>query len=213
MTSPFTQRISDAMPSDNELVLGTVTSVNPLVVNARGGPVNSPGTLGSYIPGLGDPVQMIREGATWLILGPSASGADATNAIAAYSNNTAAATTTGPGYSNVTGANLMFVKRFTSTRVRVDAAVGSFITVNPATKPRFGLDFTNQSGGTSVRVDLMEQVINPVSTHTTIAAHQLYGNIGAGTYSVQLLWLRVSGTGTLNINSDDWVSFIVAEVA
>lgn len=207
------QSIIGVLPSDNELVLGIVASINPLVVNVRGGTVNEPGTLGSYLPGVGDSVQMLRQDATWLILGASGSSADATDSIASFGANTPAATTAGAGYSNVTGARLDFVKRFESTRVRVDAAVGSFVTTNPNTKPRFGFDFINMSGGASVRVDMMEQTINPVSTHTTIAGHALFSGIGAGTYDVQLLWLRVSGTGTLNINADDWVSFTVEEVS
>lgn len=209
----FPQQITSSMPSDNELILGTVTSINPLIVAVRGGVVNRPGVLGSYIPGVGDPVQMMRQNATWLILGPSASSGDASNTISGYNNNTSAATTVSAAYTNINPAFASFTKRFASTSVRVDLSASSFITVAANTKPRFGFDFINNSGGASSRFDIMEMLINPLSTHTSFSASAKLAGVVAGSYTVQLIWLRVSGGGTLNINSDDWVSFLVSEVA
>lgn len=68
MTQPFPQKISEAMPSDNELMMGVVTDVTPLAVSLRGASV-SPGILGSYSPTVGDNVAVMREEATLLALG------------------------------------------------------------------------------------------------------------------------------------------------
>ena len=68
MTSPFAQKITDAMPSDNEMIISVVTGVNPLAVSQRG-TVIFPGTLGSYSPTIGDEVALLREEATLLALG------------------------------------------------------------------------------------------------------------------------------------------------
>lgn len=62
------QSIVEVLPSDNELVIGVVTDVTPLLVNTRGASI-SPGILGSYSPTIGDNVALLREGATYLALG------------------------------------------------------------------------------------------------------------------------------------------------
>lgn len=200
------------MPPDDELVAGVVTSISPLQVSVRGA-VIEPGTLGSYIPNVGDPVQMLRQDATWLALGSSVSGADATNSIAFFNDNTVSDTTASGTYTNVTGAVTTFLKRTAGSRVRVDGDVSAFVTGTANTKPRYGLDFISLDGFPTVRVDLMEMLINPLATHTVVSGSSVFTGITAGNWTVQLLWLRASGAGTLNINADDWVSFIVAEVA
>lgn len=207
------QRIAEAMPPDNELVVGVVASVDPLVVDVRGGTVLNPGTVGSYVPAAGDPVQMLRQDATWLILGASASSQDASLTTAGYNNNTAAATTASVNYTNVSPVRFDFTKRFASTLVRVDLSVSCF-TSAVATKPRFGIDFINASvNPPSPRVDVMEMLINTANEHTALSAHAVFGGFAAATYTVQLIWLRVSGAGTLTINADDWVSLLVTEVS
>lgn len=209
----FAQQITDAMPSDNELVVGVVTSVSPLLVAVRGGTNDSAGTVGSYVPAVGDTVQMLRQDATWLILGAAASGADATDTTAGYNNNTAAATTTNPAYTNINPVRFQFTKRFASTRVRVDLDVSCF-TSAVTTKPRYGIDFINTDVvPPSPRRDLAEMLINTANEHTTIGAHATFTGLAAGVYTAQLIWLRVSGAGTLTINADDWVSVLVTEVA
>lgn len=205
------QSIINAMPSDNELVIGTVQTVNPLTVAVRGGAVVMPGVVGSYIAAVGDTVQLIRQNATWLIIGAVASGDDATNTINGFNNNTAAATTTNPAYTNVNPVRFTFTKRFPGSRVRVDLDVSCF-TSAVTTKPRFGVDFINVPLG-SPRRDLTEMLINTANEHTTLGCHTTFSGFLAGEYTVQLIWLRVSGAGTLTINSDDWVSLLVSEVA
>lgn len=210
----FPQQIVNSLPPDNEMVTGTVTSTAPLIVSVRGGTVLNPGTLGSYLPVAGDVVQLMRQGATWLILGNNATSTDATNTIAAYSDNSITAATTSATYVNVTGAFLSFTKRFANSRVRVDMDVSCFISAVANTRPMFGLDFINLSGSPNTRVNVVTMLINPLSTHTVLAAGNLFSSISAGQYTVQLLWQRAAGTGQLNIAAtDDWLSFVVTEVA
>lgn len=73
MTQPLPQKIIEAMPSDNEMVIGTVVSGNPLVVNVRGGE-QSPGRLSTAALAAGDPVLLLRQEATWAALGKVISG-------------------------------------------------------------------------------------------------------------------------------------------
>lgn len=62
------QKIVEVLPPDNELVIGVVTGITPLVVDVRGGSV-TPGVLGSYSPTIGDNVALLRQDATYLALG------------------------------------------------------------------------------------------------------------------------------------------------
>lgn len=73
----FPQKIVEAMPSDNEMVIGTVVSGTPLTVNVRGGNIK-PGRLSTTGLSAGDPVALIREGETWLALGRMVSATTAT---------------------------------------------------------------------------------------------------------------------------------------
>lgn len=75
MTQPsaVTKAAKDQLPSDNELVIGVVTSGNPLTVNVRGEGVN-PGRLSTGEFMTGGTVALIREKGTWLALGQILSG-------------------------------------------------------------------------------------------------------------------------------------------
>lgn len=62
--------IQAVMPSDNELRFGIVATVSPLYVNFSGQPTAC-GKLASYVPVVGDNVAVLRQDATWLVLGSS----------------------------------------------------------------------------------------------------------------------------------------------
>jgi hypothetical protein len=208
MSDSISQAVSDTLPPDDELVSATVAAVNPLTLNIRGALVSeSLGVLGSYVPVLGDVVSVLRQDATWLVLGSTQPGTDATLSLAGY-NGTAADTTAAAAYTNLDPVRFDFVKRSALTRVRVDLSVSCYTTA-VTTKPRFGVDFINAP---TERRDIMEMLINTANEHTPMSAVTVFDGFAAGAYTVQLLWLRVSGAGTLTINADDWVSLLVTEV-
>jgi hypothetical protein len=214
MTETMAEAVQGALPSDNELVVGVVAAVNPLTVSVRGALISrSLGVLGSYIPAVGDNVQIIRQDASWLVLGVGNNGTDASLTLANYNSNTAAATTVLGTFTNVNPVRFAWTKRFASTRVRVDLSASCF-TSAIATKPRFGVDFINVAAvPPSPRVAMMEMLINTANEHVALSAQDVFSGFGVGTYQVQLIWLRVAGAGTLTINADDWVSLMVTEVA
>lgn len=70
----FPEAVADAMPSDNEMVVGTVAAANPLTVTVRGTDMqvsylnNSQDlVLGGFQ--VGETVVLMREESTWLVLG------------------------------------------------------------------------------------------------------------------------------------------------
>ena len=203
--------IGAVLPPDNELVVGTVTSVTPFIVTSRGGPINNPGVLGSYRPGLGDPVQMLRQDGTWLVMGASASAVDAAAGLGSYNLPGTADTTALGTYTNLDPVRFGFVKRLPGSTVIVDAHVSCYSTAI-ATSVLYGIDFLAMGGGAvSVRKDLMGMQLNNANLHTMISATAPFTGIAAGTYDVQILWRRTAGAGTLTINSDDWTSIMVTE--
>ena len=76
MTSSIAAAVEGVLPSDNELVIGVVTSGNPLAVSVRGGSPEGVGRLSTTGLSTGDNVALIREGATWLALGKMISKTD-----------------------------------------------------------------------------------------------------------------------------------------
>lgn len=214
MTSTLAGAVDGILPPDNELVTGIVTAVNPVTVSVRGASISeSLGVLGSYIPAVGDNVQLIRQDATWLVLGAGAGNTDASGTIANYNNNTAAAVTAAAAYANVNPVRFTWVKRFATTRVKVELSASCFTSVG-ATTPRFGVDFINTSVvPSSPRVNMVQMQINAANTHTPLVAQDIFPGFAAATYTIQLIWLRAAGGGTLTINADDWVSLMITEVA
>lgn len=99
MTDTLAGAIEDILPPDNELVIGEVVSGNPLVVSVRGGQPEGVGRLSTTGLSAGDPVALIREGATWLALGKMISGA--TTGLGLTSLHIA---TQGPGVLGLTAA-------------------------------------------------------------------------------------------------------------
>lgn len=205
------EAVGDVLPGDNELILATVLSVDPLRVDNRG--ASTPcGTLGSYIPAVGDPVVVLRQDATLVALGSSVSGADATNTVNGFNGAPSGDTTASAAYTNLDAVSFPFTKRLDSTAVRLDYAVSCYSTGAGNTKPQFGVDFISAAGPV-YRFDILAMLINPVSTHTPMSAVAKLPGIPAGEYTVQAIWLRVSGAGTLTVDADDWVSLMASEVA
>jgi hypothetical protein len=66
MTMP--DAITEALPPDDRMRIGTVASVDPLTVNVQGTLVPV-GRLGTYGPVVGEPTALLRQDQTWLALG------------------------------------------------------------------------------------------------------------------------------------------------
>lgn len=111
-------------------------------------------------------------------------------------------------YTNVGGtSSFSFTKLQTATRLRIDLATSQFFSAATA-----GVQYAALING----VDYMIAQLNPTtaaSQHLATAGFRYItgGTIPAGTFTVQLRWLRV-GTGTLNSDANDWLSFSCREL-
>lgn len=74
MTLP--DAITDALPPDDRMRIGTITSVNPTIVTVQGSEISA-SPVNTVNLNVGDTVAVLRQDASWLILGepiPPASG-------------------------------------------------------------------------------------------------------------------------------------------
>lgn len=114
--------------------------------------------------------------------------------------------TTSATYVDMTdGANVSFTKRRADTRIKVDFRMGCFLTGVGNTRPSYAVRING------VDYEVVTQMVNPTSTHTTLSSIRYISSIAAGAYTVQARWLRAAGTGTIVRNADDWITLEVSE--
>lgn len=198
----FPGAIADALPSDNEMRTGVVTAINPLTVALEGGTVVSPGRLGMYGPNLGDNVMLLRQDATWLVMGdvlgnastvPGAGITDMRQAIATGGLNATVTATVLPGAS------------LTFTTQRPGARYHAFYTVDWS---QIGATATTAVGeiflnGTAAVVGAPQNIFQGTTTVAPTGlrfpgAQNFMGTLGvAATYSLDLRIRRIGGADNM----------------
>jgi hypothetical protein len=113
--------------------------------------------------------------------------------------------TSSGSYANFASVSLDFVKQSSLTRVRVDLATAMFSSAT-STKVRMGIQFG------STDYDIINYFISQANVVVPVVGNVLLSGIGAGSYTATLRWLRVSGTGVLNVSSAEDVAVILTEV-
>lgn len=114
-------------------------------------------------------------------------------------------TTTSATYVNLAAPSSVSVTKLRNdTRIEVDLRLSCFLTVIGNTEPSFAVLLNG------VATEIISMLINPVSTHIPFSAKDFY-SVPAGTYTIQIQWRRVSGTGTLSRGTDDWISLSARE--
>jgi hypothetical protein len=109
-------------------------------------------------------------------------------------------------YTNVAGtSSFSFTKLLIDTRIRVDLATTQFFSAATA-----GVQYAALISGTDYQI----AALNPTTAggqHLTTAGFRYITGITAGTYTIQLRWLR-AGTGTMSSDALDWLSFSCREL-
>lgn len=131
-------------------------------------------------------------------------------------------TTTSGSFGDLpTPLSFTFVKRYDTTRVRMNLAVSMFATGGTDGGAVFGLKFSSADYG-NVTLDVMAHYINSGLNgfHVHFGGFKYAaggtwdgaGTLPAGTYTVSAQWARYTGGATLNLNADDRVSIDCIEV-
>lgn len=121
----------------------------------------------------------------------------------------ASTTSAWPTYVNmgtVEPVRFTYTKLYDETDVRVHANIQ--LSVNPGlTNTIFQL---NDGAGHTVEVG--RKFINAASTHGQISTVVRWRDLPSGTYTMNLQWARLSGTGTLSTGTDDVISLALKEI-
>lgn len=75
MTTKLAHQTQKTAGISNGMRTATVTAISPLTISVSGGEFSSGvGTLGSYLPKVGDVVAVFRQDSSWLVLGSTSPG-------------------------------------------------------------------------------------------------------------------------------------------
>jgi hypothetical protein len=99
-----------------------------------------------------------------------------------------------------------FTKFFDLTFVRAAISVGGFVTGTAGTRANWAIRFTPIEGGigySPADLSFGGVVMNQLSTHVPYSSMRRVTNIPAGTYTVNLRWRRLSGSGSLFADTND----------
>jgi hypothetical protein len=116
-------------------------------------------------------------------------------------------TTTSSSYADLPDAptSLTFVKLSSSTTLRVEGKLTLYSTGGSGVV-RLGVSVN----GTDY--DLHNRTLSTTDVWGTVGGFTRITGLAAGSYTVQLRWRRVSGAGTLTVNTDAWVNLEAMEV-
>jgi hypothetical protein len=122
-------------------------------------------------------------------------------------------TTTNASFNDVpTPADVTFVKRWDTTRVRVEITAGSFPNVTASCEAEWGARFTSSQG-----------VVNTyaiINTPDFAGGERMYSTsfdylsgLAADTYTVRVMWRRKSGTATVQTDNFETIAIDLEEIS
>lgn len=220
------QRIRSSMVKD--FAAGTVTSRsltstdNRCMVTLDGGTVAVPAKmLGDVYAFEGDrvvlqfygTVEINKDGSPemhgdWVVAGtfarrftPSEAGAESSGGAGGTTvSSTFAPVPNFPGFT--------FTKQWDDTRIRTTAHIGSWASVATDSYAQFAIDFDG-----TFQQEICGTTHNTINEHRIASGLRWRSGLAAGTYTVSVLWKRLTGTATITLDSNDNISVMVTEVS
>lgn len=155
----------------------------------------------------GDRVGLVKFGSEWVVVGSFTAFIQEDVGLQAPA--TIGSTTSATYTATAGNESFQFVKAWDDTLVKLRVDVGAYLTTTTGTTMQLGLSFAEL--GTTYDVALF--VFNSLVVHGIVSGvHPGVSGIPAGNYTVGLRWKRPAGTGTLNQDTNDWVSIGASEV-
>lgn len=158
----------------------------------------------------GDRVVLVSVGADWVVIGSFTS----VLGINTAGRSSAVTLPGGGGVKQYNGSSAddtdephwTFTKRYSNTNVQLFLSMSLYSSVATNTEARLGIHING------VDYDLSKIYLNDTLKHLTCPTGLLYvEGIPAGEYDCYVHWRRVSGTGTLNIDVNDWFTSYCTE--
>jgi hypothetical protein len=159
--------------------------------------------LATYTPAVGDNVTTLSRAGAHLVLG---TGTGAAGHVEFINLSPTGFNTTSLSYVTVpTSTSGAFVKTRDNTRVRVDVDLSGYV-LTASAKPGWGIR-ASLSGGGNLDYDLTAMLVNTVSNHTGFSGKVWLTGLVAGNYTFTLLAQRLSGTGVVAQDSNDYIIY------
>lgn len=153
----------------------------------------------------GDRVGLVKFGGEWVVVGSfTPFDVDDVGYLGAAD---AGSTVSSTYVATPSAEDLIFTKAWTDTNARMTVNVGAYASAG-TTGVAFGLHFAELA----ITYDVANLIIDVAGAHRFVAGLRIEPGIPAGTYTVGLRWKRSFAGGTVQQDSNDWVSFGVAEV-
>lgn len=208
------QRIAAAQRT--ERAVGTVVTVDSSLLRATvtfdGSALAVPVRVAGGVSVVaGDRVTLDRYGSDWVV---TACFAVRWPACEGLNGASGSGTTTSGVWVRMPGdPEFAFVKRWADTRVEATVATSAYVAGSAATRMTAGVRFVPAAGGASTDAHVVQYYFNATLDHRAFSGTQLVSGLAAGVYTVQLVWARVGGSGTLTQDTGDWLSAVCREVA
>jgi hypothetical protein len=208
MSQPLATAIS-AQPEQNSIRVGEIATVSPLTVAFQGGTPIPCGILDGVAVEVGQPVAVGRQGATWLVLGGTASYTVGAVANANGARTSPTGTVNSTSFVNIPNHSFVFRKGIGTSKLRLNFE-GSFFTANGASS---GLDLgvsitgTTEDGGSYSSGDIFVATLRATmvtNSHTTIAGFLYQTGVPAGLYVIQGRW-RAQAVITITSDLNDFL--------
>lgn len=163
--------------------------------------------VGSVTAFDGDRVILNRVGSDWVVM---ASFVKRPLGSATYGGTSFSSGNTSSGsYGDLPGSpSVSVTKAYNDTDLRVHIVMSAFAT-NVGAQVRVGVSIPEQA----VLANVGNFFYNVNNTHLTVAGIGLVPGVNAGTLTVKGQWLLSGGVGPINVDSGDWISMDVQEVA
>lgn len=167
----------------------------------------------------GDRVGLIKIGDYWTVVETLTRRWQSYGWAAAFQSNTGIIT--GSAITDIPNAvTFTFVKRWNTTRVKVVIHGSAWLGTGTggAQAMDFGVRFTSELGSLDAQITSMyfnqEQVHVAMTGEVAVAGATGWDGVGlpAGSYTVKVWW-RCWGTGTIHVDSQDWIRMSCTEVS
>lgn len=214
----FADQISKDRGQPATVRIGTVVSVNPLIVSVQGSLFTDVGSIGQVA--VGDVVALLgqsavsADGSSWLALGQitpaSLVGAPVDAGVQVMAS---VQSNGGTAFATITGATFQFRKQRTNTRIFAQIA-GSSFSSNIGNAAEFGAQIVDNAAVlASTDNALASFFYNTASEHHSWAGFRYLSGVPAGSYTINGRFrLYIVAAGTTQFDTNDRISLAFTEV-
>lgn len=157
----------------------------------------------------GDRVGLVKFGLWWTVVGsftkrwPAKAGATTVQS---------SGTTTSSTFGDIpTPADVVIVKRWNTTRLRLMVAAGSYCSATPC-EAEWGVRLTGTAFA-ATNYAIINTPYTGASAREVVSGWDYISGLAPDTYTARVMWRRKSGTGTVTTDSSESVALDVEEVS